>query len=88
MYDIDMKDVYKILRIICCIASALILAVAVFIFIYLGWQWGLLSLLIAAVLFGLTVFFKSRQQAAEEKENPKPKTGDFITGPVQKNDGE
>lgn len=85
MYDIGM---YKYLRIICCVISALILAACVFIFIYCGMAWGLAALLAAALFFGLTVFFKYKQEEGERKENPPPRRGDFITGPVPKDGDE
>lgn len=78
------KKAFEILRIICCIAAALILAATVFIFVYLGWEWGIASLLVAAGLFGLMMLFKHKQEQLEEKENPSPKKGDFITGAVKK----
>lgn len=77
-----MKQTFKILRIICCIIDALILAAAVFIFIFLGWKWGLLSIVIAAAFFGLMMIFKTKQEQLEEKEHPTVK-GDFITGAVK-----
>lgn len=80
-----MKRTFKILRIVCCILAAIILAAAVFIFVYLGWAWGLLSLVIAAALFGLMILFKAKQEQLEEKDNPTVK-GDFITGAVKSED--
>lgn len=66
------------MRITCCIIAALILAAAVFIFIYLGWQWGLISLFAAGLFTALTFLFKSKQESEDIKEQPK--CGDFITG--------
>lgn len=80
------KQTYKILRIICCVTAALILAGAVFVFIYCGWAWGLLSLLAAAGFTALTFFFKREQEKTEEKEHPSPARGDFITGPAHTDD--
>ena len=34
---------YRTLRIIFCILAVLIAAAAIFIFVYLGWQWGLVA---------------------------------------------
>lgn len=78
---------YKILRILCCIVSALLLAACVFIFVYLGIVWGLIALLAAGAFAALTFFFKRRQEEREAKINPPPAVGDFITGAVRK-DGE
>jgi len=73
---------YKILRIISCIICALIIAAATFIFVYLGMLWGFVSLIFAAIFFGLMTFFKSKQEEEERKQNPPPLQGDFITGKV------
>jgi hypothetical protein len=75
---------FKKLRIICCIVAALILAACVFIFVYLGMIYGLLSLLVAAVFVGLMFLFKSKQEEQENKGVP-PTHGDFITGSVRQN---
>jgi hypothetical protein len=45
--------------------------------------WGIISVVIACILFGLTVFFKNLQEKEENKDNP-PTRGDFITGAVKK----
>lgn len=77
---------FKTLRIICCVICALILAAAVFIFIYTepGMLWGTVSLVVAAAFFGLMMLFKNLQEKQERRENPPPPEGDFITGPVKK----
>jgi hypothetical protein len=77
---------YKTLRIICCIISALTLAACVFIFIYLGFIWGIVSLFVAAAFFGLMLLFKNLQEQQEQKLNPSAPKGDFITGPVAKSE--
>jgi len=77
---------YKNLRIICCIICALIIAAATFIFVYLGMLWGFVSLIFAAVFFGLMMFFKGKQEEEERKQNPPPTQGDFITGKVPTDD--
>ncbi|MBO5327551.1 MAG: hypothetical protein J6B04_00090 [Clostridia bacterium] len=79
---------FKIFRIICCVICAALLAAIVFIFIYAGWQWGVLTLIIAAAFFGLTVLFKNLQEKEEQKLNPPPPVGDFITGRVENNESE
>ena len=79
---------FKTLRVICCVICALILAAAIFIFIYCDMIWGFVSLLGAAVFFGLMMLFKAKQEAEERKKNPPPPVGDFITGrvPVENNE--
>ncbi|MGN0803972.1 MAG: hypothetical protein ACI4MS_01130 [Candidatus Coproplasma sp.] len=58
---------FKILRIICCIISALCVAGCIFVFIYAGTVWGICVLLGAVVFFALTVLFKRYQNDDEEK---------------------
>lgn len=58
---------YKILRIICCIISALFLVACVFVFVYLGIMWGLCTVVGAAAFFALTILFKSLQEDYEKK---------------------
>lgn len=58
---------YKVLRIICCIIAALILAACIFIFVYLGVIWGLCSVVAAAAFFALTILFKGLQEDYEKK---------------------
>ncbi|MDE6850496.1 MAG: hypothetical protein K2J54_04130 [Clostridia bacterium] len=60
---------YKILRIICCVIAALILAACVFIFVYLGVIWGICSVVAAAAFFALTMLFKSLQEDYDKKQN-------------------
>lgn len=81
-YNIHM---YKILRIVCCVVSAMLLAACVFIFIFCGMAWGIICLLAAACFFGLTLFFKDRQEKREGKDAPAPH-GDFITGKPEADD--
>lgn len=74
------KKTYETLRIISCIIAAVILAATVFIFVYLGMVWGIISLVAAGAFTALTFYFKSKQEALEKKDQPA--RGDFITGPV------
>ncbi len=46
-------NMYRTLRIIFCILAVLIAAAAIFIFVYLGWQWGLVAVLGVAVCAAL-----------------------------------
>lgn len=78
---------YKILRIIFCILAVALAAAAIFIFIYSGWLWGLITVLAAFVFGALMVTFKQLQEKQERKNNPPPPEGDFITGSI-KNDEE
>ena len=59
---------FKILRIICCVISALLLAGCVFIFVYLGNVWGIASIVGAGAFFALTILFKSLQEEKQAKE--------------------
>lgn len=63
---------YKILRIICCVICALILAACIFIFVYLGPIWGICSVVAAVAFFALTMLFKGLQEDYEKKNNPQP----------------
>lgn len=58
---------YKVLRIICCVICALILAACIFIFVYLGVIWGICSVVAAAAFFALTMLFKGLQEDYEKK---------------------
>ncbi len=79
---------YKILRITCCAVAVLLAAVAIFVFIYFGWQWGLAAVGAAIVFGALMVLFKQLQEKKEKKENPPAPKGDFITGKVENGDNE
>lgn len=76
-------NMYKILRIICSVIGALALAACVFVFVYAGVLWGIITLICAAAFFMLTVFFRNLQLKGEEDASPR---GDFITG--RRNDDE
>lgn len=62
---------YKVLRIICCIICALLLAACVFVFVYAGTVWGITALVGAAAFFALTMLFRSLQRDYEQK-HPTP----------------
>jgi fatty acid desaturase len=62
------KKIYKNLRIACCILCALILAVAIFIFVYCELIYGLITVLAAFLLFMLTIYFKHKQEDCEKTE--------------------
>lgn len=59
---------YKILRIICCAISALLLAGCVFFFVYLGNVWGIGSIILAGAFFALTILFKTLQEDKAKKD--------------------
>lgn len=73
-------NMYRILRIVCSVISAAAVAACIFIFVYLGAMWGVITLVGAAAFFGLTLLFRSLQIKEEMKDNPPPTKGDFITG--------
>ena len=82
---------YKILRIIFCILTVILAAGMIFVFIYAGWKWGVLTLAAAFVFGALMVTFKQLQEKEERKKNPPPPQGDFIFGKVteeNKNDND
>ncbi len=79
---------YKILRILFCILAVAMAAAAVFVFIYAGWLWGGLVVLLAFVFGALMVTFKQLQEKEELKKNPPPPKGDFITGKINGNEEE
>lgn len=58
---------FKVLRIICCVISALCCTACVFAFIYAGIVWGICTIVGAAAFFALTVLFKHYQEDEEEK---------------------
>ena len=60
---------YKILRIICCVICAMLLAACVFIFVYLGIVWGITSVVAAGAFFALTMLFKGLQEDKEKKQS-------------------
>lgn len=73
---------FKILRIISCIFSALCLAACVFVFIYAGMVWGICTLVGAGTFFALTVMFKRFHEDEEAKMQPDiEKNGENETQP-------
>ena len=73
--------IYLILRIAFSLLAAALLAAAVFVFAYLGWQWGLACLFAAAACAGLMLFFANLHKKLDPDERPAAK-GDFISGPA------
>lgn len=45
---------------------------------------GAICVAAAVVLFLLTLFFKRKQEEKENRDNPLPPEGDFITGKVKR----
>ena len=73
---------FKILRIISCIISALCLAACVFVFIYADVVWGICTLVGAGTFFALTVMFKRFQEDEEAKQQSGgEKNGENVTQP-------
>ena len=73
---------YKILRILFCVLAVALAAAAIFIFIYAGTLWGILTIILAFVFGALMVTFKGLQEQQEKKKNPPPPQGDFIFGKI------
>ena len=84
----EKEKIFKVLRIIFCILTALLAAAMIFVFIYAGWLWGALTLVVAFVSGALMVTFKGLQEKHEKIKNPPPPQGDFIFGKVEKKDVE
>ena len=76
---------YKILRIICCVISAMLLAGCIFFFVYLGNVWGFASVIGAGGFFALTVLFKTLQ---EEKQQKDALNGNAAPGQIAEQTGE
>ena len=83
------EKLYKILRIVFCILTVALAAVAIFVFVYAPsvW-WGIATIVLAFVFGALMVTFKGLQEQEEKKKNPPPPQGDFIFGKIDedKND--
>lgn len=76
---------YKILRIIFCILSAICVIPTFFLFAWLDFGWGMLGVAAILLFFTLTVLFKNLQAKKDFKENPpQPTQGDFFH-PLPKN---
>ena len=77
---------FKIFRIIFSVLAAIVAAGTIFVFVYAPhWAWGLLAVGVCAVFAGLMIAFKNLQEKQENKKNPPPPKGDFITGRVETN---
>ena len=74
---------YKKLRILSSVLAAACAAVTIFIFVFFG-IWGFIPLCGAVLFAALMFLFKSLQEKEEQKLNPPPAEGDFITGKVEK----
>lgn len=70
---------YKTLRIIFTVLSAVCVLPVVFLGVYVGLPWAILCALAAAAFFGLAALFKKLQEAEEERKNPPPPAGDFFS---------
>lgn len=70
---------FKYLRIASCLLAVAAIAAAIFIFVYLGWVWGLVTVIAALVFIVLMFVFKNLQED-EEKSRPSATEGDFIAG--------
>ncbi len=70
---------YKNLRILFTVLSALCVLPVVFLGIYAGILWALLCALAAAAFFGLAALCKHLQERQEEKKTPPAPVGDFFS---------
>jgi hypothetical protein len=81
---------YKILRIIFCILAVVLAAVAIFVFVYAGWVYGIIVVVAAMISAWFMVFFKRKQEEIDPPTNTntnpeqKPPKGDYITGKKSK----
>ena len=71
---------YKALRIVFCILAAAAAAAAVFIFVFYGWLWGFITIAACAIFAAGMFVCRNLQFKEEEKKNPPPAKGDYITG--------
>ena len=88
IYNMEKEKIYKILRIVFCVLTVALAAAVIFVFVYAGWLWGALTLVVAFVFGALMVTFKGLQEKHERIKNPPPPQGDFIFGKVDNNDKE
>lgn len=79
--------IYLILRIVFSLAAAALLAAAIFVFVYAGWEWGLVCVFATLLCAGLMIFFRNKHRALDPEERQAPR-GDFITGKVPDDDGD
>ena len=82
----EKAKLFKVLRIVFCTLTVALAAAMIFVFIYAGWLWGVLTLTVAFVFGALMVTFKGLQEKHEKINNPPPPQGDFIFGKVEKKD--
>ena len=77
------KDkIFKVLRILFCVLAVALAAAAIFVFIYAGTLWGVMTVIVAFIFGALMVTFKGLQEKEEKKKDPPPPTGDFIFGKI------
>ena len=63
---------YKVLRIICCVICAVLVAACIPVFALFDWYWGIITLVSAAIFFLLMLMFKGLQ-GDYERAHPTPK---------------
>jgi len=68
---ITFYNMFKILRIVCCIIAALFVAACPFVFIYAGNVWGMCCLLAAFIFAVLTFLFRTFSPVDEEEGSRK-----------------
>ena len=83
----EKEKLYKILRIVFCVLTVILAAVAIFVFVYAPsiW-WGIATVVLAFIFGALMTTVKGLQDQEEKKKNPPPPKGDFIFGKVGEDD--
>lgn len=64
---------YKVLRIICCVICALLVAACIPVFALFDWYWGIVTLVSAVIFFLLMLMFKGLQGDYERSHPSEPK---------------
>ena len=88
IYNMYKDKIFKVLRIVFCALTVALAAAMIFVFIYAGWLWGVLALVLAFVSGALMATFKMLQEKEEQKKNPPPPHGDFIFGKIDSGEKE
>ena len=79
----EKEKLFKILRIVFCLLTVILAAVAIFVFVYAPsiW-WGIATVVLAFIFGALMTTFKGLQEQEARKKNPPPAQGDFIFGKI------
>ena len=79
---------FKVLRIVFSILAAGAATAAVFVFVFAGWSWGLITVAACLVFAAAMMMCRNAQARKELRDNPPAPVGDFITGKVEHDDRE